>query len=163
MNAALHKRVSAELMRLSALTGRHVSAEQYVEEARDPASPLHDTLEWDDAKAGEQWRINQARAVIRSIRVEVETLETTVFARAFVRDPDLPPSQGGYVETMHIKNDRDRKREVIRRYLSLIEANIFQLRALAQAFGLDPEVEAMLAATLAARGHLDDDGLQEAA
>lgn len=41
-----------------------------VEAARDEGHPLHDRFEWDDTVAGERFRESQARALIRSVRVE---------------------------------------------------------------------------------------------
>jgi hypothetical protein len=40
-----------------------------VDEARDPGHELHDHFEWDDAVAGDAWRCQQARALIRSVRI----------------------------------------------------------------------------------------------
>ena len=40
-----------------------------VEDARDPKSVLHSHFEWDDRKAAELHRTDQARALIRSIRI----------------------------------------------------------------------------------------------
>jgi hypothetical protein len=40
-----------------------------VDEARPAASPLHGHFEWDDALAAEQYRLGQARAIIRAVRV----------------------------------------------------------------------------------------------
>jgi hypothetical protein len=40
-----------------------------VKAARPKRSPLHDLFTWDDADAAERWRIEQARRVIRTIRV----------------------------------------------------------------------------------------------
>ena len=40
-----------------------------VDSARDEASPLHRYFEWNDAKAAEQHRLDQARQLIRGIRV----------------------------------------------------------------------------------------------
>jgi hypothetical protein len=40
-----------------------------VESARDGASPLHRYFQWDDAKAAREHRLDQARTLIRSIRV----------------------------------------------------------------------------------------------
>ena len=37
-----------------------------VDEARDPSSPLHDRFEWDDTLGGEQYRLIQARRLIRA-------------------------------------------------------------------------------------------------
>jgi hypothetical protein len=41
-----------------------------VDAARDPAHDLHKYFEWNDARAAEQYRIDQARRIIRCIRVE---------------------------------------------------------------------------------------------
>lgn len=40
-----------------------------VDAARDEAHPLHSRFEWDDAVAGEAYRLEQARGLIRSVRV----------------------------------------------------------------------------------------------
>jgi|SRR5215472_15389160 len=40
-----------------------------VDDARDPKSALHTHFEWNDAKAAENYRVDQARALIRCIRV----------------------------------------------------------------------------------------------
>lgn len=37
--------------------------------ARDPQHPLHGQFEWDDRVAGERYRIEQARVLIRSFRI----------------------------------------------------------------------------------------------
>jgi hypothetical protein len=41
-----------------------------VDAARDPKSPLHPHFEWDDAVAAEAYRCDQARAIIRAVRVD---------------------------------------------------------------------------------------------
>ena len=38
-----------------------------VDEARDEESPIHDRFEWDDTKAGEEFRLGQARKLIRVV------------------------------------------------------------------------------------------------
>ena len=43
--------------------------------ARDPESPIHDGFEWDDTKAAEEFRLTQARLIIRSLRIEILTDE----------------------------------------------------------------------------------------
>jgi hypothetical protein len=49
--------------------GGELHTQDVVEEARDVSSPLHSHFEWDDKKAGHEHRLNQARALIRSIRI----------------------------------------------------------------------------------------------
>lgn len=40
-----------------------------VDESRPEDSPTHQLFEWDDSRAGEQWRVHQARQVIARIQV----------------------------------------------------------------------------------------------
>lgn len=54
-----------------------------VEEASDPASPLHARLEWDDAKAAHAHRLDQAHRLIQSVRIRYRDGEREVDIRAF--------------------------------------------------------------------------------
>jgi hypothetical protein len=49
--------------------GGELHAADVVEEARDPKSLLHAHFEWDDRRAAEAHRLDQARTLIRSIRI----------------------------------------------------------------------------------------------
>lgn len=46
-----------------------LTAAVVLEEARDPANPLHNRFEWDDSEAAERYRLEQARNIIRSARI----------------------------------------------------------------------------------------------
>lgn len=48
-----------------------LTPEAVVEAAKDKANPLHAVFEWDDAKAGHQYRVQQAGILIRSVIVTV--------------------------------------------------------------------------------------------
>lgn len=52
-----------------------VKAEAVVEAARHPDHVLHRYFEWDDSAAAEQWRLMQARALIRKVMVTMPTEE----------------------------------------------------------------------------------------
>jgi len=57
-----------------------------VDEARAPSDPLHNHFDWDDAVAGEAWRHEQARRLIRSVRVvyrEADDVHPERSVRAF--------------------------------------------------------------------------------
>jgi len=41
-----------------------------IEEATDPDSPLHDYFDWDNESAAYKWRIDQARRLIREVRID---------------------------------------------------------------------------------------------
>lgn len=64
-----------------------------VDAARDKAHPLHARFEWDNAIAGEKYRLDQARDLIRSVRVvyrEADEREGARTIRAYhaVRDDE---------------------------------------------------------------------------
>lgn len=56
---------------LAALAGPRqvITPVEVLEAAQSPGSPLHRYFTWDDSKAAQQWRINEARQVLRSIVV----------------------------------------------------------------------------------------------
>jgi hypothetical protein len=155
MNDRLRKLVSAEILRLSTQGGERITPAHYVEEARNPASPLHDTLEWDDDKAAEAHRLSQARAWIRSVNVAFEIGEHTVYVPAFVRDPDAHSLEQGYIETKTICNDTKRKHEVVRRLLERVEGEVYKVRQFAEVFDIEDDVETLLAAVTRARERVE--------
>lgn len=62
-----------------------------VDVARDPQHPLHSRFEWDDSVAGPKWREQQARELIRSVRIQyIDRAGRPSDVRAFhaVRGPD---------------------------------------------------------------------------
>lgn len=69
-----------------------------VDAARNPNSSMHAQFEWDDSEAAEAYRLQQARALIRRVKVEVvRTDETVVRVPSFTR-----ASPSGYRETQVI-------------------------------------------------------------
>lgn len=65
------KRIRAVLTSLEATLGRGLTAEDVVEAAAPVESPLHQYFEWDDALAGQMHRKNQARALMRRVKVRI--------------------------------------------------------------------------------------------
>lgn len=73
----------------------HLTASMVVDEARPTDHPLHDRFEWDDSVAGERWRREQARLLIRSVKVTYRPAgirKPEVLGRAFHA---IPPSSDG--------------------------------------------------------------------
>ena len=64
----------------------HLKPEVVVQHAKPEKSPIHRVFEWDDEVAAEEYRLIQARALVRSVVVEVETdgQESPITVRAFV-------------------------------------------------------------------------------
>lgn len=71
--------------------GNQLHARSVVDEARDPTSPLHRHFEWDDSKAAEGYRVQQARALIRTVLVSDNN------------NPEAPPVRAFFA----IKDDKD--------------------------------------------------------
>lgn len=79
-----------------------------VEEARPEYAPLHDRFEWDDVKAGEEYRLIQAAQLIRSVRIEYskpgDTERRTVRGWTAVRYSG-DATKAGYIPTQEVVND----------------------------------------------------------
>jgi len=70
-----------------------LNAEDLVEEASNPAHPLHERFTWDDGEAADRWRLFEASNIIRSVKVEITLPDAeVVMVRAFLpthgRDSD---------------------------------------------------------------------------
>jgi hypothetical protein len=63
--------VGDRLEELQAANGQRLTPRVVVDDARDPQSPLHPCFEWDDLRAAELHREQQARRVLSAIRVVV--------------------------------------------------------------------------------------------
>ena len=91
----------AELRTLEDRRGR-LTAEQVVDVARNETSALHGCFEWDDSKPAESYRIEQARELIRRVKIEITIQERTIKTVAYVRDPDKDASLPGYQNTLKV-------------------------------------------------------------
>jgi hypothetical protein len=72
-----------ELLRIRAERGA-LSPATVLDDARPADSPLHHRFEWDDAVAGERYRLVQASELIRSVRVSFATPTGIESVRQFV-------------------------------------------------------------------------------
>lgn len=94
MTTTRQELLKAELEAIRAERG--VLIPQYVVEAARPqSSPLHRFFEWDDEKAAEQHRVETARGLIRSVRIQYREPtedEAALMGRGYlsVRTPQGP-------------------------------------------------------------------------
>lgn len=91
-----------------------------VDEARPEDHPLHNRFEWDDAKAGEAWRREQAAQLIRSVKIiYAKTRKGPKDVRAYTAVRGEQSHQANYMPTEEALADdftrqlilRDMKRE----------------------------------------------------
>lgn len=79
-----------------------------VAEAEDESSPLHSHFTWDDSKAAEAHRLNQARALIR-VAVRVIPSISNRPVREFISISTLRKTDtGSYLATVDVVSDDER-------------------------------------------------------
>ena len=71
MTTKFSKDIESAIQRIYERDGE-VKPTTVVREARDKSSPLHGVFEWNDSKAAQQYRLNQARRIIRAVKITVE-------------------------------------------------------------------------------------------
>lgn len=90
-----------------------------VDAARDPKSPLHQHFEWDDSAAAEEWRLAQARTLIASVRVKLQSAPERPPLRAFVHISAPLPH---YESAKLAMSDPEKREMILRRALSELES-----------------------------------------
>jgi hypothetical protein len=118
--------------------------ESVVSAASDPASPLHPCFTWDDAKAGHEYRLEEARRLIRCTVTMLPAAEQSY--RAFVSlGSDRAKPGGGYRSTVHVMTSAASRAELLEQALS--EMKRWQARY-ATLVELSPVFEALDAVTV---------------
>lgn len=123
---------------LAALYAKHgrLTPALVVRDAKRPNSILHPCFEWDDGEAAGKWREEQARVLIRSIRVTITTDTSIIESVAYVRDPNVESDEQGYVSVESLRGNRKAAREALAYESSRAEALLERARNLAVALGL---------------------------
>ena len=115
------------------------------------SSPIHDQFDWDDSTAAHSHRLDQARTLIRRIRVTVivdQPVVRQIRVSEYIRDPDLPNYEQGYVRTAILRTRGESARRAFDAELGRLEEHVERFRKLAARLGLASEGEAALAALL---------------
>ncbi len=107
-----------------------LTPEQVVEAASDESSALHSCFTWDDSEAAARWRLDEARELIRSVRIETVIEERTIRSVAYVHDPKRDQNEAGYVNVMRVR--KPDAVEVMRTELNSIAALLERAHGIAQ-------------------------------
>ena len=126
-----------------AKSGR-ITPEDVVTEAEDVNSPLHHLFEWDDGEAAHRYRLDQARHLIRSVKVHIKVDNRVIKSVAYVRDPDAEAREQGYVSIFKIPTKSDLAREVMHSELGRVISSLTRARAIADSLGLLEDIEDLL-------------------
>ena len=85
-----------------------LTPQSVLDEARPEGAPLHSRFEWDDAIAGEKYRIVQAQQLIRAVKIEyTDSAGEKKWVRGFfpIRDMEDNSEKRGYSPTEEIAQD----------------------------------------------------------
>lgn len=110
--------------------------------ATDPESPLHNRFTWDDTEAAIKHRENEARALIRTVRVEFRTETFSFTAPAFIREPGLGRTPG-YISTGRLKTDEDAAREAVIQEFTRASAALKRAQEVAAALDMSDEIKVL--------------------
>lgn len=102
--------VKKELEMLATRGKGIVKPEAVVAFARNPETALHSQFEWNDSAAAEQYRIEQARTLLRVIVHEVPGSGQRVPVFVSLQSDR---TEGGYRRTVDVLSDADMKRQLM--------------------------------------------------
>ena len=129
-----------------------VLPDDVVAAAREKGSPLHKYFEWDDAKAGHAFRLEQARQLIRSVEYKYQlTSDTYITAPVYVRDGESAPTAQGYRVLSEIKDNPEAARAALSLELMRVESLLTRAEAIAGVLGLVDHVQRLVRRTRALR------------
>jgi ribosome-associated translation inhibitor RaiA len=121
-----------------------ITPENVIDVARDPRSALHSEFEWDDAKAGHAHRLDQARVLIRSVKVVVTIERHTIAAPYYVRDPNVQPAEQGYVALERIQKDPQGALAMLNYEFTRANAHLTRAEEIAEAVGMKADLAAAI-------------------
>ena len=119
------------IMELDLAHGGVITPAMIVAEAAPDDSPLHGYFTWDDSVAGALHRENEARRLIRSVRVEHHSHGEKTYRVQYVRSPFAEPHTQGYTAIRVLKTDAARCVEVLNAELDRLERSLARVRAIA--------------------------------
>jgi hypothetical protein len=114
------------------------------EKARDPKSPGHDYFEWDDAVAGYRHRLDQARTLIKTVKVEIVTTDMKLLTPHYIPDPNVPVREQGYISVYKLRTDRESAMAALHNEVDRLRGILRRTREVAASLNLSKEAEVMI-------------------
>jgi len=132
----VNKKVVQALKRIAKENGGLLQPESVVEAARPESSPLHSRFEWNNSVAAHQYRLEQARRLIR-VTVEIMAATGEVFDVFVSLSPDRQRESGGYRVLTEVLSNSEMRAQLLKDALDdleLFREKYRQLKELAQVF-----------------------------
>lgn len=102
-----------ELRKIAARNGDCLKPEDVIRAAASKRSPLHDCFEWDDTAAGHQWRLHQARNLIRVTVSVIDDGKGKSPVRVFVSLTPDRAGGNGYRPMVAVLSDADMRQQLL--------------------------------------------------
>lgn len=147
-----NEQVRAVLDEIAARNGGVLLAEHVLRDAQDARHPLHDRFEWRDDVAAHRHRLDQARGLIRSVRVEVSVEERTVSAVYFVEHPGKRAGDPGYIALPKVQTDQEMAQALVAQELARAAASLERALEISAALGVRDSLTDVLARLRALSG-----------
>jgi len=122
----------------------HLTPDEVVEAARPDDSPIHDCFTWSNEEAGQRYRLNEARSLIRRVRIEYVHHVREIRMPVYVRDPERPANEQGYVKTKLLVTRGEAAMAALQAELDQVAARIERARVIARGLDLEAECERQL-------------------
>jgi hypothetical protein len=91
-----------------------LTAETVIEAAKPSDSPLHSWFTWDDTEAAHQWRLHQARMMLRVVVQMLPSKHGEETNRIFVSlSPDRQLGGGGYKTMVDVLSDDEMRNQLL--------------------------------------------------
>jgi hypothetical protein len=101
--------------------GGHLAPEIVVKESRPKRAPLHGHFEWDDRKAAHLHREEQARLLIRSIRIVEERGDRPGEPQRAYINVDVPSVGSRYVPAATVMSDRELRKQALKDCYAMLQ------------------------------------------
>src|SRR5688572_23670971 len=110
-----------------------ITPEVVVEDAKNPDSPLHGLFDWNLETAAHKFWLDQARTLIKSVQVKITNETFTVKVPMFLRDPNQPSKEQGYVSVLTLQKNPAQARDTMRAEFARVESALERARSVAGA------------------------------
>lgn len=136
-----------------------ISPEIVLKAAEHPRSPLHDLFTWDNEIAGHNFRLGQARALLRQVEaLEYEkVIEHSYHVPFYIRDPVSPGNEQGYRALTEVRKDPFQVRVAVNRELSVAAAHLRRAQNIAIDLGLAGAIGVMIEKIVGMQNRIDQD------
>lgn len=94
-----------------------LTPENLLDQAKNKSSPLYNLFEWDNNRAGNLWRLQQARVLINEVKVVVNDKTMYAFENVSVTVKDSDASQREYMPIDKIYENPTLREQIVNRAL----------------------------------------------